>query len=176
MWWLHRLAVVLSSSVSPSLWQHRSFLLGKGWWGQRDQWYLQEKKQVNASLFLHSSDQEIIQQLDLRINGLCTQTKIKTVYKQVDLTNPGFSKDRLLSKMKSAPALCTMASLRILSQGTITPRSITLKVKDGKIYRNMPYMLGPAQGLFLLKILLATIACLRVKLCKESTWIITDAI
>lgn len=85
------------------------------------------------SFFLQSSDQEIKQQLDLRVNGLCTQTKIKTVYKQGDLSNPGFGKDRLLSKMKSTPALCTMASLRILSQGTITPRSITLKDKDGKI-------------------------------------------
>lgn len=80
--------------------------------------------------FLLSSDQEIKQQLDLRINGLCTQTKIKTVYKQGDLTK---GKDCLLSKMNSAPALCSMASLRILSQGTITPRSITLKDKDGKI-------------------------------------------
>lgn len=78
MWWLLRLAAVLSSSVSPSLWQHRSFLLEMGWWAQRDQWYLQEKKQVDASQFFpQSSDWEIKQQIDVRLNGLFTHAKTK---------------------------------------------------------------------------------------------------
>lgn len=44
-------------------------------------------------------------------------------------THSGFGKGHRQPEMWSPPALWTMASLRILSQGTITPRSITLEMR-----------------------------------------------